>query len=291
MLNDDIDPKAVRRLLRFDFLAHNYENSKRPLSDYQKRYIEEHRNPPEEFPYLKAQGLAFDYLAMTHDEAVRCCFEQYARCRKKHVTDLFLASFSTGRLDWRSGLSAFAVMQTLPDHAYEPTQADNCRICVDQEKENRVDRTILNICRFSSGSLNLGWGIYSVWFYLQQHAALGEHAPTEADFALFNAILEAIRTVDPKTKPREMHKVLRAIPGFKAKKEECNGLLETLGFCSILETEKHKGYLTHYTKPGLAPSKSHSSDWAYPVDWWTGADGLNRDALQFWFGDYPTLKL
>ena len=291
MLNDDIDPTAIKQLLRFDFYAFNLEHSEWPLLDSQKRYLEQHRNPPEAFPYLKAQGLAFDYLPMTHDEAVRCCFEQYARCRKKHITDLFLASFSTGRLDWRSGLSAYAVMQTLPDHAYEPGPADNCRICGHSLEDSQVDRTFFNNSRFRCGSLNLGWDIYSIWFYLQQHAALGEHMPTEADFALFNAILEAIRTVDPKTKPREMHKVLRAIPGFKAKKDECEGLLETLGFCSTLETEIHKGYLTRYTKPGLAPSKSHSSDWAYPVDWWTGADGLNREALQFWFGDYKALNL
>jgi hypothetical protein len=47
--------------------------------------------------------------------------------------------------------------------------------------------------------------------------------------------------------------------------------------------------LTVYTNPGLAPSKSHSSNWAWPVDFWTGKDGINRDAFDFWFGDYKEM--
>ena len=30
------------------------------------------------------------------------------------------------------------------------------------------------------------------------------------------------------------------------------------------------------------PSSEHYS--AYPACWWTGADGVNRDAVDYWFG-------
>ena len=43
--------------------------------------------------------------------------------------------------------------------------------------------------------------------------------------------------------------------------------------------------LTRYVNMGVAPRKTHSSDWRYPVDFWLGKDGLNRAALEFWFGE------
>ncbi|GMX65755.1 hypothetical protein Elgi_50260 [Paenibacillus elgii] len=47
------------------------------------------------------------------------------------------------------------------------------------------------------------------------------------------------------------------------------------------------GFLTNL---GLAPRFRHSSDWLYPVDWWKGEDGINKEALQFWCGEYPELS-
>jgi hypothetical protein len=29
--------------------------------------------------------------------------------------------------------------------------------------------------------------------------------------------------------------------------------------------------------------RTHTRDWAYPVSWWTGADGVNEEAVTFWF--------
>lgn len=74
---------------------------------------------------------------------------------------------------------------------------------------------------------------------------------------------------------------------------ECDkkkALLETLGYCSILETNEHKGFLKKYTNLASAPRKTHSSDWNYPVDFWLGKDGINKDAFKFWFGEYKELE-
>lgn len=67
-------------------------------------------------------------------------------------------------------------------------------------------------------------------------------------------------------------------------------LIETLGYCSILEVNRHKGFLNDCTILELAPQKSHSSDWTYPADWLKGENKLNKDALMFWFGNYTELK-
>ena len=40
----------------------------------------------------------------------------------------------------------------------------------------------------------------------------------------------------------------------------------------------------------MVANHKHSSDWLYPVDWWKGRDGINQDALKFWFGEYEDLQ-
>ncbi len=80
------------------------------------------------------------------------------------------------------------------------------------------------------------------------------------------------------------------IRGFKSNTEQRQALLETLGYCSILETKEHKGLLEHYTNCASTPRKTHSSDWNYPVDFWSGKDGINKQAFRFWFEEYKELE-
>jgi hypothetical protein len=261
------------------------------LTDKKKEYVEKHSTSPEDMAYLKQHGLAFDPITISHDEAVQKCFEYYALCKKRHVTDAFLASLGSARLEYRSGLSAYSIMQTMPNHAYQQTPASNCKICCAQEFKKRLDLTGLNQERFGYGSMIGYKGPYELQFFLQQHARLEAVSPTAADFAIFNSIIDMIINADEDTKPNDMAKKLRTVAGFKASVDQCKYLLEILGFCGILESEKHKGYLTVCINPGLAPSKSHSSNWAYPVDFWTGKDGINRDAFDFWFGDYKEIVI
>lgn len=61
--------------------------------------------------------------------------------------------------------------------------------------------------------------------------------------------------------------------------------LETLGFCGVLETKEHKGYLSGEIIP-FPPRASWISDWYYPVDFWKGCDGVNQTALEYWFADF-----
>jgi hypothetical protein len=286
----EIDARALKILRKYDVLAALYAVVGYPLDARQQEYMEKHSTSPEDMAYLKQHGLAFDMVDIAHDEAVRKCFEYYALLDKKHVTNLFLASLSSHRLDWRSGLSAYAIMQTMPDHPYDGNAARFCKICSAAER-NHLDLTGLNKQRFSFGSLLVLRTPYEIQFFLQQHAELANVEPTSADFAIFNAIVALIKTLDEDAKPNQVTKKLRTVKGFKASIDQCRCFLETLGLCSILETEKHKGYLTQYTAPGFSPSKSHSSDWAYPVDFWTGKDGINRDAFQFWFGGYKEIRL
>jgi len=264
----ELDKKALGILLKYNLLEPNNTSE----SDFQ---------------YAKEAGYMFDRAEQTHDEAVEYAFQEFNKCKKKHITNMFLSSLSSARLDWRSGLPAYAIMRMFPNHTLESNGA-YCLICPSFHKE-LVDFSFINLVRFRVGGLING-RIYYVAFILKQHNTLSDVEPCKKDFDIFKSIIEIIKNAESSDGPAKLQKKLRNIEGFKSTEEQRKAILETLGFCSILETEKHKGFLYQYTNLGLAPRFRHSSDWLYPVDWWKGKDGINQEALEFWFGEYEELQ-
>jgi hypothetical protein len=81
---------------------------------------------------------------------------------------------------------------------------------------------------------------------------------------------------------------IRKIPKVKLNEEQSRHHVDLLGFAGVLETSEHRGFIFKHSTH-LTPRKTRSSDWGYPVDFWTGKDGINLDALKFWFSDYPQI--
>ncbi|WP_347986283.1 hypothetical protein [Methylomonas sp. AM2-LC] len=244
---------------------------------------------PEDFLLAQQKGLMFDKVNVFHDEAVNKCFDSFSNARKQHFTNLFLVSLSQNRLDYRSGLAAFAIMQSFPNHAFAGTNPDCCIIC-SYPPNREVSFSAINQFRFLCG------GLYSakpteIYFFLDQHNALTDIYPSAVDFEIFLEILQVIKSVDDTCTVTTLQKILNKLPSFRSTKEQIKYFLETLGYCGILETANHPGLLHQYVNLGLAPRKTHSSDWKYPVDFWTGKDGINLEALQFWFGAYKELNI
>jgi hypothetical protein len=285
-----IDKAALKLLLKYDTLAALY--AERGSLDARKaRYVAERGMSAEEFVALKNSGLAFDPMALDHDEAVADCFAHFDAENKSHFTDLFLSGLTSRRNDWRSGLSAFAIMQTMPRHNFQPNQAGFCAVCSAAATDGRIDLTALNRLRFLTGSMAVSRTPYEIQFFLSQGLSLPQRSPSGGDLEAFKAILRLAAQAPEAMVPIDLCKELRHIEGLKLTSDEARFLLETLGFCSILETPEHRGYLTKFTNPGLAPSKTHSSNWAYPVDFWTGKNGINLKSLEFWFGSYGMLDV
>ncbi|GAB0168347.1 hypothetical protein LSPCS325_17840 [Lysinibacillus sp. CTST325] len=241
----------------------------------------------EDFQYAKTAGYTFDKILQTHNEAIENAMFEMRKCNKGFAVDLFLASLSTQRLDWRSGLPVFVIMRQFPTHNFK-SDFISCEKCANNA-EDLVDLTFINKIRFGHGGVISG-NIYDFSFILQQHNKLPHIKPTKKDFDIFQFIIEIIRNTESNDTPFKVQKKIRKIEGFKSNEEQRKALLETLGFCSILETEEHKGFLHQFINLGLAPRSRYSSDWLYPFDWWKGSDGINQNALKFWFGGYEELQ-
>ncbi|MBD0256323.1 MAG: hypothetical protein ICV83_11450 [Cytophagales bacterium] len=271
--NPGPDKKALSILAKYDLL-HPEDTSKTDTE------------------YAVKMGLMFDPVHEEHDLVIENLFKTYSQCRKKHITDLFIASLSANRPEWRTAFAIYAIMQTFPKHLFAPAGAglleNQCRICSNAPKQ-KTDLSFANQTRFFAGGI-IDDNIYYYNFFLTQHQLLPRQDPNSNDFRILNLIFERINEAGDKETPSTLQKKLGAIKEFKSTEEQRTVLIESLGYSSILETKVHRGFLHKYTDLSLAPKKSRSSDWQYPVDWWTGKDGLNREALRFLFGENELLS-
>jgi hypothetical protein len=261
-----MDPKAMKILKAYDLLS--------PES-----------TSKEDFEYARAAGLVFDPITITHDASVQWARDEFKRASKADIAASFLSGVGAHLAYARAALSAHAVLTHFPDHHFKATQGMHCAICA-QPDTSKIDLTFINKCRWNGAVIGREPVILA--FYLQQQHAVVIDPPTPSDREAFCAILDLISASPPEETPRSLLKKVKKIPGLKFPAEEARYLLDTLGYAGILQTSEHQGFIYTYTGH-LAPAKSASSDWSYPVDFWTGAQGINLDALKYWFEAYPEI--
>ena len=250
----------------------------------------------------------------THDELIEQIFQEYKENDKKKYTSLFLSSLSKNKLSYRSGLPVFAIMQSFPKHSFsigkdlsirelsfdKMNKKDKefimsripCQYCSSliEIEIDEVDIELIEECFSDVGGL-IGHDLLIYYYYLLQTNKLELVEPIEFDFRIFSEILTILLDADEKdTIKKIVQSKIGKIKGFKSNTEQRQVLLETLGYCGILETNEHRGFLEKYTNFASAPRKNHNSDWSYPVDFWLGKDGINKENFKFWFGEYKELE-
>jgi hypothetical protein len=237
----------------------------------------------------------FDLEYMTHDEAVKWLMSIRNLSSKEKVMDLFISSLSTRQLAWRSGLSAYSISRHFPNHKYDINSSWAtylcCDICGDFIFNNGGKRNLnhYNANRYRTGGWHGPTAPFPLAFYLSEINILENIKPTSIDIAILQAIHDCIFNCSEALSLMEVEKRLSKVGVFKSNLQERKSLLETLAFCGILETKQHKGYLSSFVPPvraELKPDKNQSGQWSYPAIWWTGKDGINTDAWNYWFGAY-----
>ena len=228
-------------------------------------------------------GLSTAVVEMQHDPSVAWLLAEAAKVDKAKVVKHFIVGLETNAAHLRAAMSAYAFALHFPAHDYVSENDFTCAICSAQEDDD-VHFAFLNAIRYGCGAV-LGGDPVQIAFFLQEHNA----SPALAVTSLHNliALFTLIQRVPASETPTQLVKKVRALPGLTLSVEEAKALLDLLGHAGILQTPEHKGLFEHFTNVGLAPSKSRSSDWSYPVDFWLGEYGLDKDAVRFWFADYP----
>ena len=214
------------------------------------------------------------------------------------------------------GLSPKALAALTDEQKLSYQRIQPCKICAATRQDNSssewqgVSRDVWDDRFYFIAGVSTD-NIYN-WLYILQRINQNENTlkVTKQEYDMFKEILHCLQNTEPDTKIRDVNKRLKKASFFKplATRMKDGGLkadgisinqtcsykvqciLETLGVCGILRTEKHKGPFYEYTSPASPPRTSRSSDWSYPVDFWKGSDGIDWEAFYYWFGDYEELN-
>lgn len=236
---------------------------------------------PEDFTYAKAAGVMFDPLSLDHDEIVKRLIQARDSLDIQQVANAFLASLSTRRLNLRSALGSFAVFRHLPRHGRAPRhqRGHRCSLCGWYLLTETQDINICNFTRFKWGGVGHD-DLLSAMIDLELFSREAQSDPTHDDIRIFTNLITEIDAAPPKTTATQLQARWAHI--LKSNKDERNIITEILGFCGILETATHEGYRHRFISVG--ERELNNSERAYPACWWLRSDGINRDALQEWFG-------
>jgi hypothetical protein len=236
-----------------------------------------------EFEYAKRAGLMFDPVDMTHDGAIERALELRRTISPDRVARAFLASLSSRRLDWRSALGSYSAILHLPAHRFTSMSNPHiCGICAQFASSPAVDVSALNFRRLKWGGVLHEEPHYAV-VDLEWFAALEVPGPNERDLHILSTALANFANLQADARPAELEKSLRGL--LPSNRSERRILIEILALAGILIPKNRPTFWGEYPLQvdREFPHKPWKTDWRYPVVWWKGADGVNRDAVAFWF--------
>ena len=236
-----------------------------------------------EFEYAKRAGLMFDPVDVTHDAVIERALELRRNIKPERVARAFTASLSSRRLDWRSALGSYSAILHLPAHRFTPMLNPHiCGVCGQFARTVGVDVSALNFRRLKWGGVQHEEPHYAV-LDLEWFAALEVPEPNERDLHILSTAFANFRNMPADARPAELEKSLRGL--LPSSRSERRILIQILGLAGILIPKNRPTFWGEYPlqTDREFPDRPWKTDWAYPVVWWNGEDGINRDAVAFWF--------
>lgn len=235
---------------------------------------------PEDLDYAIEAGLMFRPWRIGHKDIVNAARRSVAELSLVDVSNAFLSSLSSRRLELRSALGSYACGLNFPDHAYVGTVG--CQVCglYGNDSEER-DLNVLNFERYKWGGVRHLNPLY-IAFDLGQFISLSKPEPIGEDFQIMNAIIEKIDALPLDARSSHLEKALASI--IYSNRNERRILIQILGYCGILETKEIPGPATKFINSIDRPFPPTTvNDWSYSISWWTRANGINRTALKKFF--------
>jgi len=248
------------------------------------------RTSEEDFEYAKSKGLMFEPFSINHDECIKAIKDLEHQISEEDIAKAFLSSLSSRRLDWRSSLSTYSIVENIPEHKYTPVisgtsytegkptaHSYTCGICRDSqygvigdESYTSDDLSVLNFERIKWGGVRHGDILYS-HFDLTQFINSDIPDPNDEDISVLKQILKTIDSSDPSDYPSMLEKRLAEV--IKSNKSERQILIEILASMGVL-------------KPGSydRPIKGRN-DWVF-VEYWRGEDKYDKKRVNELFGKY-----
>jgi hypothetical protein len=236
-----------------------------------------------EFDRARQAGLMFDPVDLSHDDVVARAIDIRGKITPDRVGSAFLASLSSRRMDWRSALGSLAAVLHLPAHSFVPRRHSNhCAVCGDPARSEAFDLNVLSFERLKWGGVRHESPRYAV-HDLEWFSALPPARPDRKGRDILATMLDRISRLSTSARPADLEKSLGGLlPSNTSERRIIIGILSLAG---VILPKDRPTFWGEYPFHAEREQPSGKNDWPYPVLWWTGADGINRDALGYWFPD------
>jgi hypothetical protein len=239
-----------------------------------------------DFEYAVEAGYMSQPFEVSHDEIVCQIVSIRNSINHEDIAAAFLASLSLRRLELRSALGSYAVAKSFPQHTFQEgishgNASSQCKICHIYGSQKKLeDLNILNFERYKWGGVRHDSPLY-IAFDLEQFKKIEKVKSQVEDLAIMRKIIDVISTIKPRDFEKNISKIL---PSNKSEREV---LLEILSYCGIVHPKKKIDSFTSsvkYTDREVLPVAT--IDWNRPTSWWRGSDGVNSEALNYYFGSF-----
>lgn len=241
--------------------------------------------PLADLDYAQEAGTMFPPGRASHNTAVQRASEFRSLIHPKQVGAAFIASLSDRRFAQRSALGSYSVALNMPVHSFAVRPGWNsfsCSVCGAYEVKGEHDLNVLNFERHKWGGVR-HTDPYYIAFDLDRFISEPSDPPSDRDKDLLNQVLEAVDGLKSDAKRTDLLRVITPIvPGNESQRLTLIGILGAAGIISIPSKPSFLKTFTNFTN--RQETRSHKDDWPYPIRWWRGGNGIDRDAVEFWFG-------
>ena len=266
-------------------------NMNRDLDAFDPALTKYMEPPEEDLAYALDKKVLLRLPLNDHDYTIGMLRDKIKQINRVDLRNAFVASLNAGRPDWRSSLSSYAYHLHLPAHdaqekifGYSSKGNCECQICglrrnPDKEQEPVIEDILI---RSRGGGIHHSSPGYAladlIWFQESEPIK-----PNASDWNTLSAIFSAISALPATAQLKELNESLSGL--IKGNKFDRQGILETLGYCGILSARSRPIVCNTWFHPHAQelPPHFYKKEWRYPTCWWTGEEGLNQDAIAFWF--------
>jgi len=235
---------------------------------------------PEDFAYAVDAGYMFEPVDYSHEKVIDWLEKSLDGVLLTDISNAFLASLSTRRLELRSALGSIAIARNFPAHRYHGNEFC-CAICgIIKNPLHPYDLSVLNFERYKWGGVRHEHPEY-IAFDLEQFRKLEPMQFTPLDLDIMRQIIETVSSSEFDDRPRTLEKRLTHI--LDSNKAEREILIHILAYCGIIQPTNHPGYFESFINCSDRTEPEGNRYWKYPLSWWRGMHGNNQKALAFFF--------
>jgi hypothetical protein len=225
---------------------------------------------------------------LSHDEIIATAIEVARQADRATIIGAFVGSLSSRNLPARSAFGSYVVLQKLNTHPYLRSMLsgpERCAICGLPPKTDSVEtEERVASYPFQVQHTDVQYSAFDLATFAHRNV----DDPTNDGIDSLARLLDALCSLPADAQLSQLEKsIAKAI---KSNKFERQILLETFGYAGILcpKTKRYYGMqFVNYDEANLdQPSAYYKREWAYPVRFWNGRDGVDKNLMTSYFGTF-----